>query len=297
MKKIYELLMALAVGGLLTACAGNDDEVTAYDGEEPVLGAHHLPQGSHDYDQTILEWHRRFDVLPLYRFDEKDWYWSVTSDIRMSYDPVTDRDNGGYLIVPAEEACVGQQLELIERQVLRYVPDETLARILPMKLLLASDIQHCPATLKGRVPESSYEHLNVYGGFDYIAFSGGTTHISEMTDAELKKYKVDGLQLLINYAIDNGRIPVPEAFSSVSDYSVSYNSATTAYRAGLLSQYGASAAYDLKQYVKLLLTTPQITIMTQYLSSYPLIKQKYDVVENYFKETYGMDLQAVGNGN
>ena len=296
MKTVKVFLIALCAACLYEAC-GSEEAPEAFKGEEPVLGDHSLPQGNHDYDQTIMDWNRRYNILPLYRFDEKDWYWGVTQDLRIYYDEYNDRDHGGYLVEPADEAYVGQQLQLIADCVWHYFPDSLLREVLPMKLLLASDIQHDPASLKGRVPESQYTHENTLAGYDYVAFSGGTAHITEMTQAERQQYKTDGIMLVFSYGIDNGKIPVPESFAAISDYTAEYSSATAAYMAGLLTQYGSAPAYDLKQYIRLIVTTSQQRITTQYLNLYPLIKQKYDIIEDYFKEEYGIDLQSIGDGN
>lgn len=296
-RKNHNILLLLAAWTALFTACGNDDDTSPFDGREPVLSENVLPQGNHDYDQTILEWHRRFGTLPLYRFDEKDWYWGVTSDIRIYYDEKADKDYGGYLVVPADERYVGQQLQLIEDQVLKYLPDEFLRQMLPMKLLLASDIQHDPAAMKGKVPESQYTHPNTLAGYDYVAFSGGSAHVAEMTQAEQAAYKGDGIMLVMGYAIDNGKIGVPQDFAALSDYAANFATAAAAYANGLLSQYGSSPTHDLKQYIKLMTTTSSERIEAQYLNSYPLIKQKYEIVEDYFKKQYDIDLQAIGNGH
>lgn len=74
---------------------------------EPVRNEASIPQGNHDYDDVIMEWHRKYNVIPLYIFDDRDYYWSVTGDVRWYYDAEKDQTMAGYKIVPGRTGLCG----------------------------------------------------------------------------------------------------------------------------------------------------------------------------------------------
>lgn len=294
MKKNRIIFALSAVSlALLTAC-GDNETLSPYEGEEPVRNEKSIPQGDHDYDAVIMDWHRRYNVLPLYIFDDRDYYWSVTGDIRWYYDAGQDRTMAGYTVEPADQEYVGQLLELVEQKIFKYFPDETLAKLLPMKVLLASRIVHNPGSFHGEVPESDYIYENCLSGYDYVCFSGALPKIENMGATDRNQYKKDGVQMILEKAITAGTIRADDAFYAISDYDGTYNSATCL-QAGLLNEYVSTESYDLRTYVNLIVSTPYEQIRTGYLNKYSLVKEKYEIVVNSFMEKYNIDLQAIGN--
>ena len=179
----YHVITAGLLLPVLTLLFSCSDEAApeAYQGDEPVVHETTLPQGNHDYDNTIMDWHKKYGVYPLYKFSDEDWFWSVTGDIRWSYDASRDQTNAGYKIYQGEETQVGNLISLLQQRVFCYFPDSVLKSILPQKMLLAGRIVHNPGSLHGEVPESQYIDENTLAGFDYVAFAGATEKIVSMT--------------------------------------------------------------------------------------------------------------------
>lgn len=290
-KKIYILLAV--VSAVFTAC-GDDESLSPYEYDEPVWTEASLPQGDHDYDDVIMEWHRKYNVIPLYIFGERDYYWKVTSDIRWYYDSGKDQTMGGYKVIPADQDYVGQLLELVEQKVFRHIPDATLAELLPYKILLAQQVIHNPGSLVGEVPESQYTSVNCLSGFDYVCFAGAIPEIENFSGTERDKYQKDCVKMIMEKGIDNGKLRADELFYTVSDYDGTYSS-SSCLAAGLLNEYVSNGDYDLKTYVNLITSTPYEQIKSRYLDRYSAIKDKYEMVVNSFKEKYNIDLQNIGN--
>lgn len=287
--------LLLPMFALLASCSDEADP-QPYDGDEPVVHESSLPQGNHSYDNTIMAWHQTYGIYPLYKFSDEDWFWSVTGDIRWSYDAAQDQTNGGYHIYQGDEAYVGNLVSLVQQRVLRYFPDSVLKTILPQKLLLAGRIVHNPGSLHGEVPESQYTDENTLSGMDYVAFAGATEKIVSMTRKDSVSFTTDAVSMLIDQALDNGRMSMDETFGTLTDYTATYSS-SSALRAGLFSQYTYAASQDWEKYVNVIISTPYSTMQTKYLQKYPMIKQKYQLVVDYFLKHYNIDLQQIGNDN
>ncbi len=283
----------LTLASLMWSCS--EEALLPFDGPEPVVNEAILPQGQHDYDANIKALYDRLGVIPMYRFTDEDWCWSVTSDIRMRYDYARDVDHGGYLLVEADERYVGEQLALVQTSVLDVFPDTLLRQLLPMKMLLASDIIHNTGSLTGHLPESDYRHENAYSGYGYVAFSMGSEKVTSLTEAERKTFRIDGLKMLLNRGIDNDIIPCDPDFARVTDYTLSYATTSDANQAGLINEYYLTPKSDWRIMVQNIITTPYSTLASKFLNKYPNIKKKYDIVTTYFIEHYGIDLQAIGN--
>lgn len=290
-KNIYLFFVIMSVA--FTACS-EDDSLSPYEYDEPVRNEASIPQGNHDYDDVIMEWHRKYNVIPLYIFDDRDYYWSVTGDVRWYYDAEKDQTMAGYKIVPAEQDYVGQLLQLVEQKVFRYFPDATLAELLPHKILLASQVIHNPGSFTGEVPESEYMYENCLPGFDYLCFAGAMSGIENFGKAERDLYKKDCVGMILKKGIDDGKLEADELFYSISDYEGSYNS-SSCLAAGLLNEYVSTGSYDLKTYINLIIATPYEQIKKRYLDKYSAINDKYEMVISSFKEKYGIDLQSIGN--
>lgn len=290
-KNIY--LYFAVVSAVFTAC-GEDETLLPYEYDEPVWNETSIPQGNHDYDNVIMEWHRKYNVIPLYIFDERDYYWSVTSDIRWYYDPVKNQTMGGYKVIPAEQNYVGQLLGLVEQKVFRHIPDSTLAKLLPYKILLARQVIHNPGSLVGEVPESQYTFENCLAGFDYVCFAGAMPGIESLDGEERGKYQKDCVKMIMEKGINNGKLKADEIFYSISDYDGIYSSSSCLV-AGLLNEYVSNGDYDLKTYVNLIISTPYEQIKSRYLDKYSVVKDKYEIVISSFKEKYNIDLQNIGN--
>lgn len=289
---LFVLLAAFTM--FFAASCSDEDTPEANTTPEPVWSNASLPQGNHDYDKTILELNKRYGILPLYRFDKKDYEWNVTSHNTWSYDSIRDRTNGGIEVEVADTNYVADLLALLQQSVLQFFPDSMVTKIFPMKVLLANTITNVSSTFTGKTPESQKTKENCYSGYDFLIFAGANSSTASMTTAQRYKYKSDAMEMIFDRAVSNGNITYPAEFATVSTYS--NETINRGYQAlGFFSSYVPTPSYDFQLYLENIVSMTTATMTSRYLNRYPRIKQKYDIVVSYMKEQYGIDLVAIAD--
>ena len=293
----------MMIGVLATAC--DEEELTPT--ETPEFG-YHVPQGDHDYDDRIVDWNERCNVFILYKFDLKELYWQVTA-----WNESMETEEGsmypytnGLLGAIADENYVGEQLDLVENNFLNFYPDSTLRRCLPLKLLLCAQLTD--RNMSGRETE-----LNVYSGFDYLAFNWGNDQIRLLTEDEKNAFKFDVNNEFLKRCMDNGKLLVPSDFYEGANYTDAITQ-DNMYSRGFLNR-NTKQEDDAEYYVEAIISTPYSELTADpgspennadYYTSYKgilhenkdvngAIKAKYEALINAFKENYGINLQTIGD--
>lgn len=265
---------------------------------EPESGQYILPQGNHDYDPEIVEMYRKYGTYMLYRFEDKDFWWAFSSDIRWKYQEGVGTV-GGYEATPADERYVGQQLELIKSKFLKYFPESFLKRALPLKMLLMSDLNYVP-TQENEPTDEDRQFRHVYWGYDYLGVNWGNENILTMTVAERNDFKAEICYLLLeNFYKKTKESPVN--FFTVSKYGAEVGDYPGDF--GFLDKNAVNDPdRDWLSFIKAIVSTPYEDmeayggILDDWTTDYfGVIRQKYNIVINFFKQTYQIDLQAIGN--
>ena len=149
-------------------------------------------------------------------------------------------------------------------------------------------------------------------GFDFLAVSYGSEEFETLTP-----HQIDLLKDTINLSFltrlkENKKIAMSEDFLAVSTYKEKPVRDTVMYSYGYLSTSSGEQSRDTdwKDFIKAIVKNPY-----EYLTAEPKdkdyrtfqgilhekkdknkkIRQKYDILIRYFKEAYGVDLQAIGN--
>ena len=277
---------------LAGACSEND-ELTPSEGLE---FSYTLPQGDHDYDTKIMDWFERCGFYILYRFDvERDLYWNGSSSSKMKF----DQFSGIYGEI-ADEAHVGELLQLLEDGFLNFYEDSLLYRCMPMKLLLCATLQEAT---RGKVND-----IDVYAnGLDVIAVNHGHENIKELSADKAHSFKNAINVAFLQRMTSTGKMGLWDEFAEVSTYGVS--SSKTYFANGFVGGYYSSKYpdTDLETYLEAILTTPEEELhaepadgdMTYKGMLHPqkdkngLIQKKYDIVVKHYKECYQVDLLKI----
>ena len=262
---------------------------------EAIYGKYTLPQGNHDYDSEISEIYRKYGTLMLYRFEDKDFWWAVSSDIRWKYQEGIGTV-GGYEATPADERYVGQQLELIKSKFLNYFPESFLNKALPLKMLLMSDLNYVPSQ-DNKPTDEARQFRHVYWGYDYLGVNWGNENILTMTAAERNAFKSEICYLLLeNFYKKTNESPVN--FFSISSYA---SGAGTSPEDGFIDASANTPEKDWLSFIKVIVSTPYEDMDAYFDDWYDFgfgagkVRQKYNIVIDFFKQTYQIDLQAIGN--
>lgn len=303
-KNIYKIFAVLLVAAVISSCSKKEAALTPSDGVEIGI---EWPQGNNDYDQRIANYYNRFGTFLLYKFNDKDAYWSV-----ISWDTT-------YKLTPADPAYINRQLDLLDTTFFRYYADSTLRNYLPAKILLSSSITLKPGY---NVQQDAYllgdaNNGYVYGNFPVNWGSRRILNIKGVADsAALFRGNVN--YSFLRLATLRDRIPRPAGFDALSDYIGAIATYSQAYYyqrgyIGAFPYYIPGAPIDWENYLKAIVKNPYsyLTDATGITSADATLKgilspvkdvsgnirRKYDFMINFYKNNYNIDLQRIGNGD
>ena len=220
--------------------------------------------------------------------------------------------NGDYVVNEADEAYVGEQLNLLDDLLLGFYLDSVLRKVMPLKILLSQDLKKRNSGSGARLGDIS--HVSI---FNSLIVSYGNEAIESLTLSQKKTFKAD-----LNFWLLTERMEPfvsHDEFYSVSDYSGLGTSTAPStaqyYELGFLgSKTGgrlSTPAADLQAYIWIIISTPyEILTVEPASDTYNgtdytgilhekkdkkgLIRQKYDLLIREFGKQ-GVDLQAIGN--
>lgn len=324
--KNYFFLLAMNVL-VSTGCSYSEDSL------EPsgVKTSYQVPQGIHDYDQVIVNFYQKYGSYLLYKFSDKDAYWTPSGWVYGKATTESDAGQTGYAVTPADENYVGQQLELINKAWFSRYNDKILSKLLPVKILLCSEIDSMKTTYVFS-PSFHMEFAPVPVGarcnYDNIAVSYGNSNVVNANEPTVRYLASKIARAWTEYMMTYKITPTAE-FSSSVDYSSS-SSIRKLYApkdccaAGITSVgYNATALNDWKHFMLMLMCYSyqyltedpgDISSWSSWSSDYywtestdyhgilnakkdtkGLLMKRYKTVRQFFIDNYDIDLQTVGN--
>jgi hypothetical protein len=299
MKIIAYTLTVLSLTFLLAAGCKKEAKLTPSEGEEKVYNGHSLPQGNHPYDADIVSLFEKYNSIFLYKYVPRDLYYNINTYIGGTYNPTSDSTTlGGYFDVPADQAYVGVQLNLLKEIWLNYYPDTLLKQGMPQKVFLLDSFYNAyPGP--GR-PADNYPTLyNVFQGGDYMLVTWGGIRLNTISAQD--KYTLKGAvnALFLKIAHASGTVTRSSSFTALTNYSaVNY---TNYYDYGIIDYYRKDVESDWDAYVEAIVSNSYTTltspgnILAPDVDTKGIIQLKYNVVIAYFQSAFGVDLQAIGN--
>jgi hypothetical protein len=320
MKRITILLLLVWAA---TACY-KEEALTRTETPENVYSEYTLPQGNHPYDADIMEFFRQYNTLILYKYEPHDIYWNEAMSIgifRWNPDDPTNYAQG-YYYTPAQEEYIGDQLEFIKNKFFRHFSrPELLKSLLPKKIFLADTFGYQGLAWAGNTPTGPGTFTTMYMYYtvsDYMLFSMGGPRLATMTAAEKNKYKSDSFTNFFTKLVNLGKLVPTPAFSATTDYSNAWPPTASRGAMGVMPNQNGSLnpTSDWNTYVSVILSTPYDVLIAQPTipeSGIPSaaapytgylhpdidvngkIREKYDLMLAYFNDTFGIDLQGIGN--
>lgn len=296
------ILFVIFCGLFWTGCYDEDALTPTI---EPEL-RYSVPQGEHDYDDRIVDWFHRTGSYFLYIFNPKDVYWNISEwqeeNINGSY-------YKGMKITLADEAYVGQQLDLIEEQFLNFYPDTLLRRCLPQKLLFCDTV----GTHRGYLEDSQPDLQDVVSGFDYLAIRYGSAEIEDLSAKQRNDFLFNINNIFLKRLVSRKQITIPEQFYELSKYpSKRPSSYKDIYKGGFLNREACmknntEKLDDWNYYIQAILTytleeleaeqpdgdSSLKGILNTKKDTEGLIRAKYNVVVDFFKDEHHFDILAI----
>ena len=306
MKKIILYILPLL---LLVSCYKKEDALQPSEGKDGYV----VPQGNNDYDQTIVNFYEKYGKYLLYEFTDKDTYWTP-GGWKNSTQNASGAWSNGYEAAKADPAYVASQLKLLDTIWFKYYSDAFLKEFLPVKIMLCRSVDSVftryvsfnPLTIeKGAKPVAAWFN------YDNICVNHGNQAGTSLTPAEVKAAGAK-LNLIFGQSIGLRRMAsATTRFAAVANYNATISTQAAAYGQGIIYTYYNSPNADLDWgfYMLAMMTTSEQTLNTSTPNtdasfkgilnttkdSNGRIRQRYNIVREYYKENYNVDLQAVGN--
>lgn len=299
--------------------------VSCYDEKdlEPsgITSSYSVPQGTHDYDDVIVDIYNKYGSCLLYKFTDKDTYWTPSG--WMNGVLGVDGKNG-YLVTPADEKYVGEQVDMLEKLWLSSYSDEFLKEFLPVKIMLCSEIDSVYVSWDFSVTPVQTKYLGQevqsWYNYDNICVSYGNVAVTQMTKEDSLAFRSRISRTFVESMIGRGKTAPTQEFSESANYNISSSDMYTAsklWAAGIpqLVNYAISEDNDWKTFMMMMVLCSEefLTRVPEYNNDWDytaknwdgilnpvkdvnhLLKKRYDMVRNYFIENYNMDLQKIGN--
>lgn len=285
--KLFGIII-VALG--LFACA-EDKSI----GEIPELTAEYsLPQGHSSADDRIVEIFEKWGTYVLYDYETSDLEW-LQVDVNNTW------NSYGHSL--PDTSYVDEMMDLLDKMWFRFYPDEFHQTFMPYKVFLASTLEYFDSYNNDTIA------YNVRVVRNQMVVSNCNEKLTEMTETDKRDFKQDLQDAL--WGVWLSRFEIPEEFYDVSSYATvasanpdNWNYARTL---GFIADEDGAEWSTLDPWPST--TLSENLDLNAYLSAlrnrteeewaedltYPLVKQKYDILRNYFLENYHFDIQEIGN--
>lgn len=273
--------LMLAAGVMLMAAACNKEaKLTPSDDNR----LYHLPQGNQPVDQQIVDFARKYNSYILYKFTEADFIYSPTGP----FDKTAT-------VVPAGPANVQAAFNFLKANLFDNYTEEFLQKYMPLKILLADQMSYRLDVYAGS-PGAIY-YPPARDGYDQITF-GWANKVASFTPMEIDSARGYLNAAMLTLAATRNLLKIPYFFKQATG---SYFTASNEpKRNGVLRpQMDFNETKDYRDYLQMIATTDYATLnstlFTPANDPYGTFRKKYDIIVNYYTDSLGVDLKAIGN--
>lgn len=315
-------IYAMMVAGLCLASCGYDEEALTPSGIED---GYKIASGDADYDKSIAEFYNKYGSCLLYEWTEKDAYWTPSGWKNGQTGSYDDGGKEGYMVFAPEKAYISKQLHVLDRLWFRLYSDEALKKLLPVKILLCSNVQEMEVSwVFTPTFQTVYQGVDIpaYYNYDNIAVSYASSRVDGLTVSDsltiCKALNTQFIESMIGREI----IAAPAKFADGVDFTNASSIYTTPefYSRGIFPDTKSYSPNKENNWKKMLLM--MVSFSEEHLTHVPeteisdwgyssddfydgilneqkdvngLFRQQYDAVRQYFIDNFGTDLQSVGD--
>lgn len=305
---IYSIALLTSAVVILPACK-KEAALTASEGNIGYV----VPQGSNSYDTTIVNFYKKYSTYLLYKFTGKDTYWTPTG-WKNAYTDTANAAHTGYVVSQGTGAYITKQLALINKLWFSYYSDNFLKAFLPSKIMLCSTVDSgylayvFTPVFKATLATKS---VAAWYNYDNICVNNGRAVVDSMSARDSITYMAK-VNLIFIQSIEGRNATSPTSdFASATNYSATISSTATQFAAGILFTYynGPTAIKDWGLYMEAMVSCSETKlnkstantdatfsgILNATKDANGIIRKRYNIIRNYFINTYNVDLQAIGN--
>ena len=248
----------------------------------------HMPQGNQPVDQQIMQFLNKYNSYILYKFETKDFNYTPTG----AFDATA-------VAVPAGSANVQVAYNFLQDNLFSNYTEDFLQRILPLKILLADRLTHVLPAYVSVYTNETRDTLNAAGreGRDQITFGWANKIAGGLTPAETDTARGQLNASLLIRATRSGLLRIPAGFKEATDYAIDV--ANPKMSGIFRARQDCDVYFDLREYFAKIMSTDYATLnstlFTPQNDPAGKFKKKYNLVVNYYRDSLGIDLQAIGN--
>jgi hypothetical protein len=272
-----------------------------------------VPQGSHDYDATIVNFYNKYGTYLLYEFTGKDTYWTPNG-WKNSTESTTAPGawSTGYEVVKADPLYVKKQLELLDSTWFRFYSEKFLDAFLPVKIMLCAQIDSVYTkyiSFNPITPVKAVTPVSAWYNYDNICVSNGRSSIETMTAAEKKNYLARVNLIFAQSIVGRRLVSATPAFAGIANYTTTINTTALRYAQGIINHSSPSPDNDWGAYILAMVSMSEtnlnkstaatdatfLGILNATKDVNGKIRSRYNIVRNYFITNYNVDLQVIGN--
>ena len=314
MKHLHKYLMAvpcftiLLVATIMIQSCRKDDNPPVV--SEKSDARYNLPQGNAAFDQTILDFYKKYDTYILYKFSTVDFNYQFSYNLASPPVGPLSAVEGPVVMRGADAIAMAACLDFMEQYWFGFYPDAFKKRYLPQKILLAgltyktrmnatTKIYDTPRVNPITVPIEGADHLTlpkIDTAFLTLPLADKLLLKAQLNKTFLKQLMYPSVSTMPS------KIMAPEDFFKISDYLVTGLTATTRYKSGFLINNGTKPPTpfnDLSSFLDTICGKSKAQLDAYALNpvndQLGLVKRKYELLINFFKNNYNVDLQAIGN--
>jgi hypothetical protein len=270
-----------------------------------------LPQGNASFDAAILDLFQKYDSYILYKFSDVDFNYQFSYNLASPPFASISAVTGPVVMRGGDSIAIQSALDFMNTYWFSFYPEDFKKKYLPQKILLAGLVY----TTRWNNTTKIYDtpRVNPYTipieGVDHITLPKIDTAFNSYPLASrlLLKAKLNSLFLKhLMYPVINtipAPVPAPAEFFKVSDYSLGGITSALKYKYGfdtivtggkapmpIIDMMGFldSICAKSKSQLDANMLNPNVDVMG-------LTRRKYELLVNYFKANYNVDIQAIGN--
>lgn len=308
------ILTIITMGVVLTlnSCKKEEGTVTP----SGIIDGYILPQGNHEFDNTIVDYYKKYNTYLLYKFDRKDIYWTPTGYTIPA--EVNGYWTAGHEVAPAEEIYVPAQLALIKTSLFDLYSEKFLKKFLPSKILLCSKVDSIDSEFDPQtfLPRKVAKPVGAYSYYNSICVNYGNLDVTTMTATDRVVFLKKLNTMFVDNIISRNLSAPTKDFVNSANYATPMTTYAESYGRGIIAGYSSvTPLNDWNAYMKAMVTLSETQLNMEvpipepwvYPAPEPIgvlnpatdvsgeIKKRYTIVRNYFIDEYGVDLQTIGN--
>lgn len=287
--KIYNIIIGTVICCCLAACYKTED-IKSEIGEADLIPK----DGESKIEKFAYDFYSKYNSIIRYDYDTLDYRWEITDRTRNIYTLQKDKE------------ILGQSIEYINKVFLNFYNDDFKKAYMPAMIFLADSVNRSwegyiiPDCISfygrsniaiGRIREGFSEieqdSLNTIKGNINADFWGGYLYGNERLNVPSSFFKISEIYYSQNLMSDEDPDPNPKEYGFWDIYNSPSDNIDK-------ERNAPSMQIDVWQFINVITSHTEEEVI-QMMKGYPNLKSKYDILTNYIKNEFSIDIQTIGN--